>query len=133
MLLIDDNKILLHNRKNTGWMDGYYDVPSGHLEQNETVRAASARELLEETGIRAHLSNLEIVHVMHCNFDDLEYFQFYVKAIQYEGEPEIKEPEKCSEMGWFPFNRLPENIVPYVQQALTHIKNNQHYSEYGWT
>ena len=37
ILLIKENKILLMKRKNTGYDDGMYELPGGHLESNEDL------------------------------------------------------------------------------------------------
>ena len=43
-------KILLSKRKNTGYKDGEYELPGGHLEENETIQECAIRETIEETG-----------------------------------------------------------------------------------
>ena len=51
LFLIDRNKLFLIKRYNTGWKDGDYTLPSGHLEPNETIQSAMIREAKEEVGI----------------------------------------------------------------------------------
>jgi len=52
VVLIDKNeRVLLHRRYRTGYMDGFYTFPSGHLEMGESLQVGAARELLEETGL----------------------------------------------------------------------------------
>jgi len=53
-------------------------------------------------------------------------------AEKWEGEIENLEPDKCDDISWFDLASLPQNIVPYIKQALEHIKNKVFYSEYGW-
>lgn len=60
-IFIQDHKILLSLRKNTGWMDGFYGLPSGHVEQNETIKGSLVRELQEEVGLDIDESNLSFL------------------------------------------------------------------------
>ena len=41
-------QILLSKRKNTGYKDGEYELPGGHLEENEDLYEAMIREAKEE-------------------------------------------------------------------------------------
>jgi len=37
LFLLQDNKILLSKRYNTGYEDGNWNVPAGHVEEGESV------------------------------------------------------------------------------------------------
>ncbi|MBV9024863.1 MAG: NUDIX hydrolase [Streptomycetaceae bacterium] len=50
LILSRDGRVLLGRRRNTGWNDGLYQVPSGHVE-HESASAAVIREAQEEAGI----------------------------------------------------------------------------------
>jgi len=41
-------EILLEQRANTGYLDGYWDLPSGHVEYAESIHQTAVREVLEE-------------------------------------------------------------------------------------
>ncbi len=51
MFLVKQDSILLLKRLNTGYHDGDYSVPAGHIEPNESVITAAIREASEELGI----------------------------------------------------------------------------------
>ena len=131
LFLIEDGKILLMRRANTGFMDEMYGVPSGHLDGNESAREGCAREVKEEIGIDIKPDDLEVVHVMHRKMDD-ERIDFFMTTKSYTGEITNCEPEKCDELSWWPLSALPKNTIDYVRVALDGYQEGQTYSEYGY-
>lgn len=124
-------EVLLLRRFNTGYQDGYYSVPAGHLDGGETVGAAAAREAGEETGVRLDAAQVQVVGVMHRRSDD-ERIDFFVAVTDWQGEPHNAEPEKCDDLRWFPLASLPENTIPYVRQALANYTAGRWFDEFGW-
>lgn len=132
LLLIQDNKILLQRRFQTGFEDGNYGVPAGHLDGGETARAGGARETREEIGINIKPEDITVVHVMHRKASNDERIDFFMTARKYTGEIANNEPHKCDDLQFFPLDNLPENIVDYVKVAIENYCNGISYSEYGW-
>jgi ADP-ribose pyrophosphatase YjhB (NUDIX family) len=110
-------RILLMRRAGTGFFDGLYSLPGGHVEDGESLRDAAAREMLEETGVRFDAHALELVGVVHRR-SDTSRIDFFVRAGACPSEPEIREADKCDDLGWFARDRLPANTVPYIRAAL---------------
>lgn len=131
LFLIQDNKLLLLRRKNTGWKDGEYGVPAGHLEKGETIKEAAVREVKEETTIEIDQKELKLVHVMHrrANF---EYIDFYFSLNSWRGEPTIGEKDFADHVEWFPTNSFPVNTIDYVRVAFENWKKEILFSEFGW-
>lgn len=94
-----ENQILLSRRFNTGYRDGEYSVPAGHLDGGETVRVAAAREAEEEIGVRIEADDIQFSSVMHRIEGD-ERVDFFVHIRNWEGEPFNAEPDKCDELRW---------------------------------
>lgn len=134
LILINDNKILLSRRFNTGYEDGNYSVVAGHLDGNETFTAAMIREAKEEAGIEIRAEDLEVVHVMHRKSppEINERIELFLQASKWHSEPKIMEPDKCDDLKWFPIDELPANIVPYIKSAILNIQKGIFYSEFGW-
>jgi mutator protein MutT len=129
IVLIKDDKILLSRRYNTGYFDGNYSFPAGHLDGNETLKQAMVREAKEEIDIVLDAADLELVHTMNRRIPNNERVDFFFVAKKYQGEPKIIESDKCDELNWFELNKLPQNIIPYIKQAIDSILNNITYSE----
>jgi len=132
LFLIKDDEILLQRRFQTGFEDGNYGVPAGHLDGGETAREGGAREILEEIGVVINPLDMKVVHVMHRKATNDERIDFFMVATNYTGEIENMEPNKCDDLQFFPLNSLPENIVDYVKVAIENYRKGIQYSEYGW-
>ncbi|MBL8108992.1 MAG: NUDIX domain-containing protein [Anaerolineales bacterium] len=124
-----EDQILLLRRFNTGFRDGEYSVPAGHLEGGETVKEAGIREGEEEVGVRIESENLIFSSVMRRIEDD-ERVDFFFTVNQWEGELFNAEPEKCDDLRWVDVNALPVNIIPYVKRALMNHHKGIRFDEY---
>ncbi len=113
-------------------MDGKYSLIAGHLDGKEKVSDSMIREAFEEAGIRVSKKDLKPVKVLHRNSGGQEYIDFFFIAEKWEGEPAIKEPNKCDDMQWFPVDNLPENILTYVKDVIENYKNGIPFIESGW-
>ncbi|QTQ35284.1 NUDIX hydrolase [Aromatoleum petrolei] len=117
VLLEREDGILLMRRAGTGFFDGLFSLPGGHVELGESLARTAVREMHEELGIGidpADLANLGVVH----RRSDTNRVDFFLRAKAWAGEPRICEPDKCDALGWFPRSGLPTNTVAYVRDAL---------------
>jgi 8-oxo-dGTP diphosphatase len=124
IIILKGDEVLLHKRKNTSWMDGWYDVPSGHVEADESILEAAAREAYEEVGLKIPLKNLELFHISQADTDKA-YTYFIFKTQDWEGQPQINEPDLAEELGFHPLNSLPEKIPPYTKAGLENINSKK--------
>lgn len=134
LFLKKDGDILLTRRFNTGYKDGEYMVPSGHVEKGESLRDAMIREAMEEVGVSVRPEDLHMTHVMYRAPSDSTGTRadFFFDAASWEGEPRNCEPHKCDEVAWFPLDRLPENTVGYLVEAIAASKHGIPLLERGW-
>ena len=68
------NKYVLAEQRGTGTPDpeyvGYWCLPCGYVDYNETCKQAIAREVKEETGISIHPENFELIEINDNPFED---------------------------------------------------------------
>lgn len=125
-------RVLFLRRQNTGFKDGELCLPAGHVDGQEELFLAMAREAREEVGIDVDASNLHLVHVMHRNCGDHERMDFFIETKMWSGEVQNTEPEKCSELVWEDLSSLPEDVMDYTKQAIALAQRGINYSSFGF-
>ena len=130
LLLVEDDRVLLLRRFNTGYEDGNYSVVAGHIEGGEDLKTAMIRER-EEAGIEILRSNLEVVGVIHFK-GNVEYLHFFLEASVWSGEITNMEPDKCDDLRGFGIRDLPDNTIPYVRRAIENYRKGIWLGSVGW-
>jgi 8-oxo-dGTP diphosphatase len=131
VFLLRGDEVLLLRRYNTGYEDGRYSVPAGHLDGGETVVAAAIREAREEVGVALDPAEVAVAGVMHRRAED-ERVDWFVAARLWRGEPENREPHRCDELRWAPLDAPPPETIPYVQRALENFRAGRWFDSFGW-
>lgn len=131
LILERDGMILLSRRCNTGWMDGKYSLISGHLDGNESVFEAIIREAREEAQIELSKIDLRPATVVHYRAE-VEYISFFFAANKWKGKISIGESDKCSDLKWFPKDKLPDDIIPEIKEAIEKHHERVVFYECGW-
>ena len=82
-------QVLLALRKNTGYNDGEYELPGGHVEEGEDLFQAMIREAKEELNIELKREDLKIEHILHHYKGNR--LKFILSTSCYNGNIEIGE------------------------------------------
>ncbi|RCV57263.1 NUDIX hydrolase [Marinitenerispora sediminis] len=130
-LLVRDGRLLLLRRANTGYADGSWQPPAGHLEAGESVLAAAAREVREEVGVRVDPAELRFGHVCHHRSEEGRIGFFFV-ARTWDGEPYNAEPHKHDAVAWFPLAALPSDTVAYCAAGVADSLAGVRFGLHGW-
>lgn len=123
--VFDQDRLLLLRRANTGFLDGYYSLPGGHVEAGEEVARAAVREVAEE----ARIEVLQIEPLIVMPYGDGVDFLF--EARRWRGSARIGEPDRCDGLVWATPDRLPEQTAPFVEKALELRRTGVWYHQFG--
>ncbi len=110
-----------------------WHVLAGHCEQENAITCL-IREAREEAGLHIERQDVELVHVVHHidKAGDQPRMGLFFRARAWSGEPELCEPDKCTQWAFWDPNALPDDLVPYTRMAIGKIQNGELYSETGW-
>ena len=123
-------RVLRMGRAGTGFFDGMWSLPGGHVEEGESLRMAACREVTEELGRKVEPEALQVFGVV-LRRSDTNRIDFFLRALGWDGEPQIAEPDKCDALSWCEPQALPELTVGYVKSALAETQSPW-LLELGW-
>ena len=109
----DDGRILITQRLADDTLGGYWEFPGGKVEPGEELRAALARELLEEVGIKTEVGE-EIHQIVHAYPDRDVRLYFYAARI-ISGEPQKLE---VADLRWVTTDDLMNYQFPEADRPL---------------
>ncbi|MFJ6518266.1 NUDIX domain-containing protein [Streptomyces filamentosus] len=113
-------EVLLSRRAGGVYASGMWHLPSGHVDGPfEDVVTALVRETAEETGLVVDPADVRAaVTVHHRAPSGSARIGILFEVRRWSGTPEIREPDVCDGMGWFPFDALPDPMVAYCRAGL---------------
>jgi mutator protein MutT len=101
---------------------GLWEFPGGSVEFGERLADALIREMREEFDIEIGVGDLlDIVdHILPKEGQHWVSPTFICTIAS--GEPVIREPEKCAEIGWFSLDRVPDDLTLITRANLEHYR-----------
>jgi mutator protein MutT len=116
MVFNDEGRVFLSQRGPKAKNErGCWEFPGGSVEFGETLAAAIQREFREEYDMQIEL--VELLDVSdHILPDEGQHWVSPTFIARHTaGEPRIVEPEKCTAIGWFALDALPEPLSQVTQ------------------
>src|SRR3989338_10078324 len=88
LILRKGKEILFMRRKGSGYYDGWYSVPAGHVETGELPVSGLVREIVEEFGITISPEDVKLVHTMYRTKHDEtgDRVDLFFAANKWQGE-----------------------------------------------
>lgn len=107
LLMRDEQERLLLVRRAGSHGAGTWAAPGGHVEQGDvSLLSAASRECLEEVGVVPAGMTVSGWTWDH-HPEGFVGMTFYVTAAIWTGEPTVMEPDKITELGFFPDSAWP--------------------------
>ena len=132
VLILKDNKVLLGKRhedpeKASSLLNGAgtWTMPGGKLDFGETFEQGAKRETMEETGIK--LNKVDVICVNNDMVETAHFITLGLFSDDFEGEPQVLEPDEITEWGWFDLNELPNPIYFPSAKVLENYKAKKFY------
>jgi 8-oxo-dGTP diphosphatase len=134
ILLMKDGKILLGKRHDDPEKadsalhgEGTWTMPGGKMDFGETFENNARREVLEETGIV--LNKIKIMCVNQDIVHDAHFVTLGMFSEDFEGEPQVLEPDEITEWRWFEMEEVPEKLFFASAKILKNYKEKKFYIE----
>ncbi|MBB4478184.1 NUDIX domain-containing protein [Rhizobium etli] len=117
LVILRDDKILLYKRVNPPEA-GYWNIVGGKVDHMEPAEEAARREAEEETGLK--IGRIERIGVTEqiIDADRQHWMSILYLARDVEGEPQLTEPDKLSDFGWFALTDLPTPLSAFTRAAI---------------
>ncbi len=108
-IIIENDKKQILIGKRIGSHAPFYSIPGGSLEIGETFEQAAIREAKEELGITIHAPQVIAVtnNLETYKTEGHHSISVILLVKEFDGEPKIMEPHKCSELVWCDPRELP--------------------------
>lgn len=117
-MIVRGGKVLLGERNNTETAKGLLAFPGGRMDYGEDPESGIIREVEEETGIVIGPKGIKFLRFANEFFpeENKHYVSLVFLVWKFNGEPQLREPDKCKGWEWFDPKEIPENIfIPCLE------------------
>ncbi len=121
LAILRDGKLLLCRRMKTPEA-GHWNIVGGKVDHMEPAELAARREAAEETGLAIGTIRYVGMTEQRIEADRQHWVSLLYVTDDTTGEPQLTEPDKLSEIGWFDLDDLPKPLSVFTQTILTYLR-----------
>jgi 8-oxo-dGTP diphosphatase len=117
VIITRDQQVLLLRRRNVHGA-ATWSTPGGHLDFGESPEQCALREVKEETGLDIDTVAFRAITNDVFATEGRHYITIWMEGRYTGGEPILAAPYEASEIGWFPWDALPQPLFLPLQHLL---------------
>uniref|UniRef100_A0A7C1T811 NUDIX domain-containing protein n=1 Tax=Agrobacterium albertimagni TaxID=147266 RepID=A0A7C1T811_9HYPH len=121
LAILRDGKLLLCRRMKAPEA-GHWNIVGGKVDHMERAEIAAHREAEEETGLTIGPIRYLGITEQLIEADRQHWISLLYVTDETSGDPQLTEPEKLSEIGWFDLDDLPQPLSVFTQTVLTYLR-----------
>ena len=123
----DEGKVFLSQRGEEATNErGTWEFPGGKVHFGDTLHQTLIREFMEEYGMTIKVMELLSVddHILEDEKQHWVSPTFIARSVG--ADPQIREPHKCSAIGWFDIDELPSPLSLITQYNVRDYREKFH-------
>ena len=101
---------------------GHWNIVGGKVDHMERAEIAARREAEEETGLTIGPIRYLGITEQLIEADRQHWISLLYATDDTAGDPQLTEPDKLSEVGWFDLDDLPQPLSVFTQTVLTYLR-----------
>ena len=121
LAVFSDGKLLLCKRLKAPEA-GHWSIVGGKVDHMEPAADAARREAEEESGLKIHSARFLCLSEQRIELDRQHWISLIYATDDFSGEPQLMEPDKLSEIGWYPLDDLPQPLSLFAQDAVNALR-----------
>lgn len=114
-LVFNHGQVLISQRQPDAHLGLLWEFPGGKVEAGESLEAAVAREILEETGLQ--VAAREVYHVEVAEYPERTVRLHFLKC-HLQNAAEVAKPLAATQLRWVPLQELDKYDFPSGNQSL---------------
>ena len=118
---VKDGKLLLCRRLKAPEA-GHWNIVGGKVEHLELSMDGARREAEEESGLAIGAIQFLCVSEQIIPADRQHWVSLIYVTHDFAGEPQLTEPDKLSDIGWYGLDELPQPLSRFAADAVAALK-----------
>ena len=121
LAVFSDGKLLLCKRLKAPEA-GHWSIVGGKVDHMEAVADAARREAEEESGLTIHSARFLCLSEQRIEADRQHWISLIYVTDNFSGAPQLMEPDKLSDIGWYALDALPQPLSVFAQDAVKALR-----------